>query len=106
MLMASVCGSCCRLRVANLRPKADPYGKEDTRLAAKVYLTTKLPTLVLEDIDHLLSEVSCSESFVTLSFAAASAKRTAMQDLGLQDNFYLITSHSTCNVDGERTVYL
>ncbi|KAI4110941.1 MAG: hypothetical protein LQ339_000943 [Xanthoria mediterranea] len=104
--MASVCGSCCRLRVANLRPKADPYGKEDTRLAAKVYLTTKLPTLVLEDIDHLLSEVSCSESFVTLSFAAASAKRTAMQDLGLQDNFYLITSHSTCNVDGERTVYL
>lgn len=106
MSMASVLGSCCRLWVANLRPKADTYGKEDKRLAAKVHLTTKLPTLVLEDIDHLFSEVTCSESTITLSFAAASAKSTAMQDLGLQDSFYLITSHRTCNMDGERTVYL
>lgn len=106
MLMASILGSCCRVGVANLRPNADTYGKEDKPLAAKVHLTTKLPTLVLEDIDHLFSEVTCSESTITLSFAATSAKGTAMQDLGLQDNFYLITSHSTCNMDGERTVYL
>ncbi|KAL8675088.1 MAG: hypothetical protein Q9168_000571, partial [Polycauliona sp. 1 TL-2023] len=29
-----------------------------------------------------------------------------MKDLAAQNSFYLITSHTTCNEDGERTVYL
>ncbi|KAL8860445.1 MAG: hypothetical protein Q9178_003104 [Gyalolechia marmorata] len=41
-----------------------------------------------------------------MSFATASAKHIALQDLALYETFYLITSHGTCNEDGERSVYL
>ncbi|KAL8984259.1 MAG: hypothetical protein Q9205_001726 [Flavoplaca limonia] len=82
------------------------YTKDDQRLAAKVYLTTKIPTLALEDIDQNLSDVTCLGSLVTLSFATAAAKQKALQDLALQGTFYLITSHGSCNENGERTVYL
>ncbi|KAL9628320.1 MAG: hypothetical protein Q9204_005964 [Flavoplaca sp. TL-2023a] len=86
--------------------KTDAYTKDNQRLAAKVYLTTKIPTLALEDIDQHLSDVTCLGSLVTLSFATVAAKQKALQDLALQGTFYLITSHSTCNENGERTVYL
>ncbi|KAL8895065.1 MAG: hypothetical protein Q9192_003866 [Flavoplaca navasiana] len=82
------------------------YTENNQRLAAKVYLTTKIPTLALEDIDQHLSDVTCLGSLVTLSFATAAAKQKALQDLALQGTFYLITSHNSCNENGERTVYL
>ena len=106
MSMASIVSSCCQSKAADLRSKADAHGSDNKRLVAKVYVTTKLPTLVLEDIDHHLGEVLCSESFVTVSFATAAAKYIALQDLTLHETFYLITSHGTCNEDGERRVYL
>lgn len=106
MSMASIISSCCQIEAADLRSKADAHGSDNKRLVAKVYVTTKLPTLVLEDIDHHLGEVLCSESFLTVSFATASAKHIVLQDLALHETFYLITSHSTCNEDGERSVYL
>ncbi|KAL8771879.1 MAG: hypothetical protein Q9209_002817 [Squamulea sp. 1 TL-2023] len=66
----------------------------------------KLPALALEDIDHHLRDVTCSESFVIASFATASAKHAIMKELTRWKSFHLITSHGTCNEDGERTVYL
>ena len=104
--MASIPFDCQQLVAAVLMLKTDTYTKDNQRLAAKVYLTTKIPTLALEDIDQHLSDVTCLGSLVTLSFATAAAKQKALQNLALQGTFYLITSHSTCNENGERTVYL
>jgi hypothetical protein len=95
--------------IARLRsgPKpAETLRKDDKRLAAKVEVTMKLPALVLEDIDHHLLDVTCSESSVIVSFATASTKQAMMKELARWESFHLITSHGTCNVDGERTVYL
>lgn len=86
--------------------QSDTLTKDEKRLAAQVHLTTKLPTLTLEDIDHHLSGVTCSGSLVTLSFATAPAKNDAVNDLAGGKIFYLITSHDTCNDDGERNVYM
>lgn len=85
----------------------DSFGDEDdNRFAAQVHLTTKLPTLALEDIDHHVDYVSCSKTSITLGFVTASSKQAAIEELRSNDIFYLVTSHRTCNNDGERKVYL
>ncbi|KAL9594254.1 MAG: hypothetical protein Q9219_007135 [cf. Caloplaca sp. 3 TL-2023] len=79
---------------------------EDRRLAAQVHLTTKLPTLALEEIDHHLEYVTCSRTSILLGFSSTSIKHAVIEELRAKDNFYLLTAHHTCNYDGERNVYL
>ncbi|KAL8683512.1 MAG: hypothetical protein Q9186_000552 [Xanthomendoza sp. 1 TL-2023] len=86
--------------------QSDTLGKDENRLAAQVHLTTKLPTLTLEDIDHHLTDVTCAGSSMTLRFATTSARDAAMKDFGRERNFYIVTAHDTCNNGGERNVYL
>ncbi|KAL8752353.1 MAG: hypothetical protein Q9184_005764 [Pyrenodesmia sp. 2 TL-2023] len=81
-------------------------GEDDRRLAAQVHLTTKLATLALEDIDHHIDYVSCSERSIVLGFVTLSSKQAAIEELRSKDKFYLVTSHDTCNNDGERNIYL
>ncbi|KAL8924894.1 MAG: hypothetical protein Q9208_003777 [Pyrenodesmia sp. 3 TL-2023] len=81
-------------------------GEDDKRLAAQVHLTTKLSTLTLEDIDHHIDYVLCSETSILLGFLTASSKQAAIEELRSKDKFYLVTSHNTCNNDGERNIYL
>lgn len=85
---------------------SDTLDANQQRLAAQVHLQTKLATLSLEDIDHHVHDVTCSESYVFLSFSTALAKQAALDEFGVGQKFYLITSHDTCNNDGERSVYL
>ncbi|KAI4194677.1 MAG: hypothetical protein LQ350_007640 [Teloschistes chrysophthalmus] len=84
----------------------DTSDVDDQRFAAQVHLDTKFPTLSVEEIDHHFQEIACSDGFVTLRFAIASAKQAALDEIGKYDKFYLITSHATCNEDGERNLYL
>ncbi|KAL8808486.1 MAG: hypothetical protein Q9182_000037 [Xanthomendoza sp. 2 TL-2023] len=86
--------------------QADTLGRNNERFAAQVQLTTKLPTLTLEEIDHHLTAVTCTGSSVTLSFSTTLARDAAMKDFRRDNNFYLVTSHDTCNNGGERNVYL
>ncbi|KAL8782757.1 MAG: hypothetical protein Q9213_005135 [Squamulea squamosa] len=107
MSMASTFGSRCKCSPAEFRSKtAETQRKDDRRLAAKVDITMKLPALVLEDIDHHLRDVTCSESFVVVGFITTSAKQAMMKELANWESFHVITSHGTCNEDGARTVYL
>ncbi|KAL8809316.1 MAG: hypothetical protein Q9200_003514, partial [Gallowayella weberi] len=105
MLTVSILRSRCKSRRL-ISGQADTLGKDDERFAAQVQLTTKLPTLTLEEIDHYLTDVTCAGSFVTLSFATTPARDAAMKDYGRDKDFYLVTSHDTCNDGGERNVYL
>ncbi|KAL8705514.1 MAG: hypothetical protein Q9201_001389 [Fulgogasparrea decipioides] len=84
----------------------DTLDIENRRLAAQVRVTAKLPTLLLEDIDHHVSNVNCAESHIVLGFGTTLRKRAALAEIGVGKDFYLVTSHDTCNVDGERSVYL
>ncbi|KAL8909501.1 MAG: hypothetical protein Q9207_000181 [Kuettlingeria erythrocarpa] len=87
--------------------REDSFGDgDDNRLAAQVHLTTKLPTLALEDIDHHIDYVLCSKTSILLGFVTASSKQAAIEELRSNDIFYLVTSHGTCNNNGERNVYL
>lgn len=80
--------------------------KDDERTAAQVHVSTKHPTLALEDINHHVAYVSCSETSIMLGFVTSSAKAAAMRELTSEKKFYIITSHGTCNSDGERDIYL
>lgn len=93
------------VKVTNSR-KDSFGGVDDKRLAAQVHLKTKLPTLALEDIDHHVDYISCSETSILLGFVTASSKHAAIEELRSKDKFYLVTSHDTCNNDGERNIYL
>lgn len=85
----------------------DIFGVEDDKYtAAQVHLSTKLPTLALEDIGHHVNYVSCSETSIELGFVTSSAKAAAIEELSAKEKFYIVTSHATCNDDGEREVYL
>ncbi|KAL8957212.1 MAG: hypothetical protein Q9193_005459, partial [Seirophora villosa] len=41
-----------------------------------------------------------------LGFVTSSAKAAAMRELTSEKKFYIVTSHGTCNNDGERDIYL
>ncbi|KAL8688775.1 MAG: hypothetical protein Q9218_005399, partial [Villophora microphyllina] len=76
------------------------------RLVAQVHLETEIPTLSVEEIDHHFQEITCSKTFVTLRLLTASAKQAAFDEFSNYEKFFLITSHATCNEDGERALYL
>ncbi|KAI4124675.1 MAG: hypothetical protein LQ338_004675, partial [Usnochroma carphineum] len=107
MLMASAVMENNDTEAANRTYGIDIFGSNDDRfMAAQVQLSTKLPTLALEDIDHHLDYTSCSENSVRLGFATTSAKEATLREFKSNQEFYLITMHNTCNEDGERNVYL
>lgn len=83
----------------------DASDLEHQRLAAQVHLDAKFPTLFVEEIDHHFQEIACSDDFITLRFAIVSAKQAVLDEVSQYDSFYLITSHATCNEDGERNLY-
>ncbi|KAL8729501.1 MAG: hypothetical protein Q9181_004982, partial [Wetmoreana brouardii] len=54
----------------------------------------------------LESDINCAGSHIVLDFGTTLKKRAALAEIGAGKDFYLVTSHDTCNVDGERSVYL
>ncbi|KAL8833849.1 MAG: hypothetical protein Q9170_004071, partial [Blastenia crenularia] len=79
---------------------------DDKHTAAQVHVLTKIPTLNLEEIGHHVDDVQCFKGSVSLDFVSLSAKEAALEQFRPYEGFYLVTSHDTCNHDGERKVYL
>ncbi|KAL9043523.1 MAG: hypothetical protein Q9214_003295 [Letrouitia sp. 1 TL-2023] len=73
------------------------------KLAAQVKFSSKTPILALEEIEHLLEDVSCRDSSIALRFTSLDALNIAHAELGKHDSFVIITSHATCNNEGERS---
>ncbi|KAF2202214.1 hypothetical protein GQ43DRAFT_5691 [Delitschia confertaspora ATCC 74209] len=73
--------------------------------ASQVRVKSEAPILSLEDIEHHLSDVQCSAETMKLSFVSGVSKRDAHHACKHEKGGYIITSHSTCNAEGERSVF-
>ncbi|KAI9849522.1 MAG: hypothetical protein M1837_004142 [Sclerophora amabilis] len=72
------------------------------RFAARMRTKPKLPTLALEDIDAYLSDVSCTESSISLRFRDLDQHRKAKETWNKSPPLLVVTSHPGCNEDGGR----
>lgn len=66
----------------------------------------KTPTLVLEDIEDHVDFVGCAGSIIVLHFNSEEALRDAHEEFTSVDSFLLVTSHDSCNGDGERDPHM
>ena len=74
-------------------------------MGAQVSLSSGRPSLLLEEIDHLVSEVHCEAESVQLKFEAHHFDRIR-QGLQAHPEFLIITSHYGCNDKGSRRPHL
>ena len=66
----------------------------------------KLPSLLLEDVEHMIKEIHCELDSMQLSFGS-SAHMTMFRDaLGAHEEFMIVTSHASCNDEHSRRPYL
>ena len=75
-------------------------------LSASVNFQMKLPSLLLEDVEHMIDEVHCEADSIELSFSSSVNMATLRDALGLYREFMLITSHASCNEEHSRLPYL
>jgi hypothetical protein len=59
----------------------------------------------LEEHEHHLKDVVCSDDAIKLHFVDASSARDARAACDGKDGGLIITSHESCNGEGERSVY-
>lgn len=69
-------------------------------------MTSKRPTLVLEEIENLLDEINCDKNRIELGFITSETLELAYGKFTSVDDFVLVTSHEGCNNDGERNAHL
>lgn len=62
--------------------------------------------VVVEDIEHDLEHVHCSGPHIELRFKELQRWKAAVKGLGELTEYTVITSHESCNVDGERRPHL
>ncbi|EAW11621.1 putative GPI anchored protein [Aspergillus clavatus NRRL 1] len=82
----------------------------DDTTAESVFATTlsvksKWPILSLEELDHHLEDVTCSESHIEMFFASIEQFQSTQQELERTTELIVVTSHRGCNSDGERSAY-
>jgi hypothetical protein len=78
---------------------------EEVVFEASVSVKSSKPILVLEDLDSYLQSVICSKSEITLHFASPAALDIFRDAVRFDDSFLIVTSHDTCNSDGNRATY-
>ena len=72
---------------------------------ATLHVGTKKPTVVLEHVEHMISEISCSPAGIFLNFSSESAAVNAAKSWTMSE-FVVVTSSPSCNNDGERVPYM
>ncbi|KAJ4374952.1 hypothetical protein N0V83_002031 [Neocucurbitaria cava] len=73
--------------------------------ASQVKVSSQKPVLTLEEIEHHLQDVECGDATMKLHFVDTSSARDARSACNGAAGGLIITSHETCNQDGERAVY-
>lgn len=59
----------------------------------------------LEEVEHFLQDVECTEGKMSLSFVDKVSARDAFHSFHNEHGGLVITSHESCNKEGERAVY-
>lgn len=65
-------------------------------------MSTRLPTVLLEEVEHHIDEIACFDSSIHLHFADQETLELVYNELSAIDEFFVVTSHEGCNNDGER----
>ncbi|CAO2653945.1 Nn.00g106780.m01.CDS01 [Neocucurbitaria sp. VM-36] len=73
--------------------------------ASQVKVNSQKPILTLEEVEHHLQDVECGDATMKLHFVDTSSARDARFACHDTVGGLIITSHETCNQDGERAVY-
>ncbi|RAR10711.1 gpi anchored protein [Stemphylium lycopersici] len=73
--------------------------------ASQVKVGSQKPVFNIEEHEHHLQGVECSEDAMKLHFVDASSARDARAACYGNNGGLIITSHSGCNEEGERSVY-
>lgn len=77
-----------------------------SQFTARIRTTSERPSLLLEEIESLLERIYCDEDSIELRFINAETLRMAYKEYSTISQFFLITSHDSCNHDGERNAHL
>ena len=86
--------------------KTDDTHGTTAQVAAQVHLSSKLPTLAIEDFEASLDTILCTTTTIELRFLHRELLQDALAELAPLPRFILVTSHIGCNEDGERRAYL
>jgi hypothetical protein len=73
--------------------------------AAQVRVGSSMPIMNLEEVEHHLKDVRCEEGKMELSFVDMVAARDAYYACHEKNGGLIVTSHDSCNEEGERAVY-
>lgn len=77
----------------------------DSTFASQIKVGSQRPILTLEEIEHHLEDVKCEDGMMQLHFVDTSSTRDARAACHGDAGGLIITSHESCNEDGERAVY-
>ncbi|ORY16014.1 hypothetical protein BCR34DRAFT_145102 [Clohesyomyces aquaticus] len=73
--------------------------------ASSVRVNSKAPIFNLEEHEHHLQDVRCEGHIMRLDFVDPVSTRDARHACHGESGGFIITSHESCNEDGERAVY-
>lgn len=73
--------------------------------ASQVRVGSQRPVLNLEEHEHHLQDVQCGADGIKLHFVDISSARDARAACHGVDGGLIVTSHESCNKEGERSVY-
>jgi hypothetical protein len=89
---------------ANTKTEENGWAGTQT-FASQVKVSSRKPVLNLEEVEHYLQDVQCGDGKMKLSFVDSSSARDAYFSCHNRNGGLVITSHESCNVEGERAVY-
>jgi hypothetical protein len=98
------CGVLVERNIADASTEENGWGGAVT-FASQVKVESQKPVLNLEEIEHHLQDVSCADGKMKLSFVDTSSARDAYFSCHEKGGGLVITSHDSCNGEGERAVY-
>ncbi|GFF75445.1 hypothetical protein IFM53868_01581 [Aspergillus udagawae] len=83
------------------------HGDQDLEsvFVATLDVKSQSPILALEELDDSVQEVTCTESQIDILFGSIEQVRSIHRELEQTDGFILVTSHSGCDPDGERSTH-
>lgn len=59
----------------------------------------------MEELEHHLEDVQCEDGMIRMSFVDKSSARDAFHACQGENEALIVTSHESCNKEGERAVY-
>jgi hypothetical protein len=81
------------------------YNGQGSVFFSRVNIESPVPFLLVEDIEHHLGNIICTESTIELHFATSASYDTAKKLCHELTGSYVVTSHDGCNELGARVPF-